>query len=161
MRPLFIGEAPSRSTSRAGAAPLVGESGHRLAAWAGLSPAEFRRRAELINLFAALPERWDRDAARGSAAALAAQWLQPDQQRPVVLLGEKVALAFAASGCVLFRTYVAATGSLTVMPHPSGLNHYWNDAANVRRAERFLRKLMGVTERRPRQARLALKGATR
>src|SRR5688572_21051722 len=104
MRPLFIGEAPSRSTSRPGSAPLVGESGHWLAAWAGLSPAEFRRRAELVNLFSELPARWDHRTAHSNIVGV----LAGQGARTVVLLGDKVRRAALGKACSLPSFVVTA-----------------------------------------------------
>jgi hypothetical protein len=162
MRPLWIGAAPSRSTSRLGAAPLVGMSGHRLAAWAGLSPADFRSRVELVNLFEALPEKWDVRAARERALDLMQGKFVAGAR--VVLLGSKVAMAFKRHKAEPFawETYGLAGDYYAVarMPHPSGENLFWNDPANVRRAERFLRRLLGVMTPRARQARLQLGRST-
>lgn len=144
VRPLFIGEAPSRSTARPGGAPLVGESGARLAAWAGLSRAEFRRRAECVNLFNALPVRWSRRDARD-----AARLLPPvGGRRFVVLLGGKVVDAFrlSAAGWPEFTPHPRSPLGVQTywMPHPSGLNRYWNSPTHVRWAETFLRMVMDV-----------------
>ena len=148
---LFVGEAPSPSTDgRPGAAPLVGETGLRLARWAGLSPAAFRARAACTNLFDRIPQRWDEAEARARAAWM---WGELTSARPagavhegvgvVVLLGARVARAFGATRAPLYATAQTAGPALATMPHPSGLNHYWNEAAHVRRAERFLRRLLG------------------
>lgn len=168
MRPLFIGEAPSPSTSRFGSHPLVGMTGARLAAWAGVSPAEFRRRCGCVNLFDRVPQRWDRRSAEDRAAWLWVELCKPHDGTGrelrgvdvVVLLGDKVADAFRCRSVRPFTVSQTSGPAIAVMPHPSGLNHYWNDEANVRRAERFLRRLLG-TGRRPRQARLPMRGAAK
>lgn len=166
MRALFIGEAPSRSTSRSGAA-LVGETGRRLASWAGVSASEFHKRVACRNLFDHLPSKWDREEAMMRAALLLVREHGGHAPSlPVVLLGEKVADAFGVKDDqrhtpYRWYPYPTAARRFAVMPHPSGLNHHWNDEANVRRAERFLRRLLGVTTRRPRQARLPIRGEMR
>ena len=156
MRPLFIGEAPSPSTSRFGSHPLVGMTGTRLAQWAGVSPAWFRRQVECVNLFDEIPQRWDRQQASEAGAAVCAA--NDLSGRHVVLLGRKVAEAVGVPYAP-FKTHEMWWGPATTLPHPSGLNHVWNDEANVRRAERFLRHLLG-TGRRARQVRLPMRSAT-
>jgi uracil-DNA glycosylase len=173
IRPLFIGEAPSPSTSRFGSHPLVGMTGARLAQWARLSPSEFHARAACVNLFWQVPQRWEAKAARRQAEWLWASITQPKEQvldhygawvrevavgAPVILLGERVAAAFGMASLRPYQLTQTAGPAVAVMPHPSGLNHHWNEAANVRRAERFLRKVMGTAGRTERQARLPMMG---
>ena len=141
--PWFIGEAPSRSTSRPGGAPLVGESGLRLATWAGLSPAEFRARAHLVNLFDRLPSRWRQTDAREQAVHLGNCLRRHDLAPVVVLLGRRVADAFEHRQGPWVPDEVRGV-TYVHMPHPSGLNHYWNDPAHVAQAQRFLRALFGI-----------------
>jgi uracil-DNA glycosylase len=171
MRPLFLGEAPSPSTDgRAGAAPLVGETGRRLALWAGLSPADFRVRARCLNLFDRLPQRWSQTAARREAEWLWACLTQDREEvlatygmhltdlredtSMVVLLGNRVTRAFGLTHLPLFRVTQTGGPPVATMPHPSGLNRYWNEPAHVAEAERFLREMMRVGGRLPEQMEL-------
>lgn len=152
-RPWFIGEAPSPSTSRYGGTPLVGESGRRLATWAGLSQAEFRRRAECRNLFQAIPQRWSRTDARLMAEAVAGAAFGAPEAPLLVLLGERVAEAFKLAGREPYREMQLLSGlRVATMPHPSGLNHHWNEEANIRAAEVFLHSLLGVPMPGPQMA---------
>lgn len=124
---------------------LVGESGYRLATWAGLSPAEFRERARLVNVYRELPPRWGRPFARGRAEELAVDAERAGAER-VVLLGERVAAAFdyTAPPFEWHPTAMLPTQLVALVPHPSGLNRYWNEPVNRRLVERFLRRLFGV-----------------
>lgn len=149
MRPWFIGEAPSPSTTRFGSHPLVGETGHRLARWSGLSPSAFRAATRQANLFGLIQERWSNAAARAQAVEFTLR-RQPGES--VVLLGQRVAAAFEHRG-EPFVWDEAGGVRWALVPHPSGLSHFWNDTANVRRAERFLRRLLGQPNP-PRQPRL-------
>jgi uracil-DNA glycosylase len=144
MRPLFVGEAPSPSTDgRPGAAPLVGETGRRLAEWSGLSPAEFHRRTECVNLFDRLPRRWSARAARARATDVEFWHLIAPYQRTVVLLGRKVADAFAVESPDPFSCTERRAARLVVMPHPSGRNLFWNDRRHVWAAMALLREILG------------------
>jgi len=156
---LFIGEAPSPSTDgRPGAEPLVGETGRRLALWAGLSLGEFRQRVRCTNLFERLPERWvNRDAtvwAQRIWQELTREGGTYASVTDAVLLGHRVARAFGFTHLDPFTWYTTAGPRLALMPHPSGMNRFWNDAANVERAERFLQALLGTSVETPRQASL-------
>lgn len=51
-----------------------------------------------------------------------------------VLLGQKVAGCFDANGVVL-DTIRHGVKSFFLLPHPSGINRWWNDPENVRRAK--------------------------
>lgn len=152
-----IGEAPSRATSRPGGAPLVGESGRRLAEWAGLGRAEMRRRCRMTNLFDERPARWDRRMAAERANRLL---LRGWGEQLLLVVGVRVrdAVFGEAWGAELepFTVYdLCGAGCLYAwMPHPSGCNRFWNEPANVRRAERFLRRIFD-TAPAPRQPRLA------
>jgi hypothetical protein len=54
----------------------------------------------------------------------------------VVFAGKRVARAFGH-----VEDYYVWDGKRVTMPHPSGINHHWNEPRNVRRARRFLRSL--------------------
>lgn len=63
---------------------------------------------------------------------------------PVVLLGRGVASALGRGGQAWFEWVDGAA----VAPHPSGISHWWNDPANIRRARRFWRALRRGCARR-------------
>lgn len=150
-KPLFVGEAPSRSTERFGGHALTGETGRRLAEWSGLSAAAFRAAADCRNVYPTLPSRWVHVRAAELARVL---WNAPETQRAplVVLLGSRVARAFGFVHAVHFEVYQTGGPAVAVMPHPSGLNRFWNDPANVALAEAFLRRVLHVTHKEPQQA---------
>lgn len=130
----------------------MGLTGGRLATWAGLSPAAFRQRVECVNLFDQIPQRWTNTAARDRACLLTARC---HAAGVVVLLGQRVADAFEHRARI-FEWDESGGTRLVQLPHPSGLNHYWNEPAHVALAERFLRRLLRVETPRPRQVRLQL-----
>jgi hypothetical protein len=68
-------------------------------------------------------------------------WLA-DEFDLVLLLGRKVAAAFGLAGVPLLgeaRHFDHLDCRWVVYPHPSGVSHFWNDAANLERARRVLR----------------------
>jgi len=61
--------------------------------------------------------------------------------RRVVALGRRAARATGASD-IWFRWTVAGGIVVSSMPHPSGLNRWWNDPRNMDTAGRFVRTLL-------------------
>jgi len=80
----------------------------------------------------AFPRARARARARAAALALAGRPL-------VVLVGHRVAAAFGAAGRPYLRIFKLRGARAMVAPHPSGVNRWWNDPRNRRRAARRLR----------------------
>lgn len=115
--------------------PLEGPCGDRLARLAGMpGHRELRRRARLVNLLPA----WPGKSGKGDAFPLREARDRARRLRTrgtVLLAGRVVAAAFGLADAEYFEP----RGRFHVIPHPSGVSHWWNDPANVRRARRFLR----------------------
>ncbi len=126
--------------------PLSGASGRRLAALLSLSEPRLRAAFELVNLLPSWPGR----AAKGDLFPLAegraaARRLEPRLRgRVAVLLGGNVAAAFRHRGPPLTWRWAGGSPCLR-LPHPSGVNRWWNDARNTRAARRLLRRLLAVS----------------
>ncbi len=137
----IVGQAPGPNTDPS--EPLSGASGRRLAALCGLPYAEFRRRFRLVNVLdghrgrcgkgCAFPMAEARSRAGGLLATLAGH--------PTVLLGRAVPAAFGLPPAPWFRWLGFGGWPVATAPHPSGISHWWNEPANVRRARRFWRRL--------------------
>lgn len=147
MRLVIVGEAPSRTSDPK--KPLSGPSmRRRLVEFFG---EDAYGRAEKRNLLAAYPGRsagkgakFPAVEARKAAVALAERFEKSATPRYVVLLGRRVASAFFATGvdAKLFEDRRLGGRSVyAVFPHPSGVNRWFNDPANVRKAKRFGRKV--------------------
>lgn len=140
MKPVLIGEAPARTT--VGRPPFHGRSAARLARLAGVD--DLRDAFELANLL----DRWPGpERGKGSAFPLAlaresAAELAPRLRgRRAIFVGRRVATAFRVRLPYLTWRAVVAAGVPTmaaVLPHPSGVNHFWNDPASVELARAFL-----------------------
>lgn len=149
-KPLLIGEA-----SRDGGRPLDGPSGRRLAEAAGIP--DLYARFDVINLFPDWPGRangkgdaFPKEMARTHALSLRAQLAR--RQR-VVFLGRRVAEAFlpltGADLPYLFWWPEDAPQNRTrfaIVPHPSGVNLWWNDPENREAAAEFMRALASGKE---------------
>lgn len=139
---LFVGEAPGRTPGPA----FWGRGGARIRA---LAPS---LAFKAINLL----DRWPGSAGRGARFPRRAaedgrgRVLAACQGVPVVLFaGRRVARVFGLARAPYFRfVRLADGGRRAVVPHPSGVNRWWNDPANVRRARRFLGRLARDQRRR-------------
>lgn len=151
---ILIGQAPGRRGDPR--EPLRSE---RLAKLCGLSMARYLETFTRINLI----EEWPGKQKSGKgdefpmelAAASAAKLLPRLENRRVVFLGLNVAAAFQAPRSdffVWFDLSLFQTTKAAVFPHPSGVNHFWNSAANVRVASGFLRKALKQSKDSYRQA---------
>jgi len=126
---------------------ITGTIGRKLARLSGLEFHEWMRRTERLNLI----NRWPgRDGIFGDAfpmkeAVANAYRLHPRLHgRMVILLGRNVADAFTLTDLRELRWCAFGCEELewtmAIVPHPSGLNRWWNDAVNQRKAGRFLLK---------------------
>lgn len=143
MRVLIVGQAPGPRTDPS--EPLSGPSGRRLAALCGLELPDFLARFDRVNLVFAHPGKLIKgDAFVGAVAAREAAFaLWPRiVGRRAVLLGHRVARAFHAGHLPYFRWHRLEDGTrIAIAPHPSGVNLWWNDPKNVKRARRFWHEL--------------------
>lgn len=160
----MIGEAPSRTSDPF--RPLTGKSGRFLRALCGWSEYRFRTGLELRNLLSRYPGRHRKgarfpiDDARAMARLLT--WERAMDDRDVVFLGWRVARAFGLERS--FDGYLTWTPfdrgvfidqhggygfsmswyrcRVAVLPHPSGVNRWWNQPRNALAARAFLLKLL-------------------
>lgn len=141
MKPIIVGEAPSKNEHPP--SPIEGRIGHRLAACTGISFAEFLERFDRMNLLEVRQDtkekgfEFDAVAASKSAERL---WSNFQRGQIVLLLGKRVAKAFAVKGEYFVKQNVAGA-DVYVLPHPSGINRWWNDSRNGRRMYDFMQTL--------------------
>ena len=148
MKPLIVGEAPSKNevTER----PLEGRVGRRLADLCGLTLEEFLQHFERINLLHVRQDtrekgfEFDAEAARFEAEQMRNTRMLFAEGRVTLLLGKRVGAAF---GCPTnyFERWWIMNAEAYVLPHPSGINRWWNDHANEDKAARFMREIVRRT----------------
>ena len=128
MRPVLVG----LDTGGNGPEPLSPDnmSGRRLADLAGLTRDEFIERFDRVNL---LPGDVDTQAAVANLMPIL-------RGRRVVTLGREVSMALGVRGDLSWGVGAGFIGAH--LPHPSGLNRWWNDRSNVEVAGRFMRDLL-------------------
>ena len=145
MKPLVVGLAPSRLLD-VDEPPLVNSpSGARLAALCHLGSArELLDIMDLVNLFdEPVPQTLDGELQAEARLSAAAIEVSVAQGRNVVCLGFEVARAFRIHKAPMYKWQRGAF-NIARAPHPSGRAYYWNDPANVERAETFWYGLLHV-----------------
>ncbi len=136
---IIVGQAPGKQGD---GRPMEGRAGRRLADLMGLSFDDYLRLTERVNLFKARPEHEGKgDGFPVAEARKLANAMRPQLEgRRVILAGFGVAKAFGLDQEPL-RWQVGLGHRVAVVPHPSGVNRWWNDFSNVEAAERFLGKV--------------------
>lgn len=151
-RVLLVGQAPGRSGPPPGRALVGGASGTFLQKIAGFQGdlKGYLKHFETTNLLDKYPGRaagakgdlFPKDEARRRA-----EQIEPTfRGRRVIFVGYNVAHAFGHD-LSIFQWFSWLAPDLAyryaVIPHPSKVNHFWNDKANVRRAVRFFDETFG------------------
>jgi uracil-DNA glycosylase len=151
LRLLFVGQAPSRETN--GLPPFVGRCGKFLADLIGVDQATMLASHDFRNVL----DRWPGKGVGGDLfpmkeSRVAAKELLAKEcpGRAVVLLGNNVARAFGLKAFKYLELYQVkdpedpakvSVPLLTVVPHPSGRNHFFNRVENRAAVAKFLRAL--------------------
>lgn len=140
---VLIGQAPSVRTDKLSA--FAGRTGRRLASWMDLTFETFHRDLTLVNVFDDYPghrngkgDAFPTAAARERADAI----LHRYAGRRIVFVGYACASAFNCAHLPPFKWFALQTpvrAYVAKIPHPSGVNTFYNDPANVDRASQFLR----------------------
>lgn len=149
-RPLIIGQAPARGSTRRDEAgvliPFQGSSGRRLRALAGVDNLE--EHFVLWNMF---EDPADTRTEKGDGfdmtlARIIAKDMIRDIHRinaPVVLLmGRNVEQAFGFRRGEWLKARRWKGLLFIVFPHPSGINTFWNDRRNKEAAGRLLKQIV-------------------
>lgn len=147
MKPLLVGQAPGPRSDPA--EPLSGRCGARLAELCGLELPDFLARFDRVNLIKEFPGKAGKGDAfpMAEARANAINVLKPSLVHPwkrpiaVVLLGGNVCRAFFYPPPRPLVWVPSLLFRFSCCPHPSGVNRWWNDPANVRAAQKFWRRL--------------------
>lgn len=157
MKPLIVGQSPARSGD---GRPFTGASGMRLCRLLGIEE-DYRALTALVdltNIFGDIPAKrpgikgdvFDSDAARFIARNMLTTELNRGREH-FVLCGKKVATAFGVGSMdtltsgVYVRPKSLGTHhlvSLHILPHPSGINLFWNDRDNISKASAFLKGIV-------------------
>lgn len=138
---MFVGQAPGKSCDPD--APLAGKAGRKLARIFGC-PFSVYLRCERINLNNEWLGRHRNGSDRFSVnegKKVAEILLSKAGKSKYILLGRHVARCFGFGWKPLTVGNIAGKRFLLV-PHPSGLNRWWNHKANVVEAKRALRRFL-------------------
>lgn len=139
---ILIGQAPIR---REYGAELMGRIATQLSTLFGCSLEEYARRTQRFNVLPCWPGRADRGDRfpKHLARQNASRMMYSFSDCHVLFIGLAVANIFDFHERPLqWRRLSTISGTYTaaVLPHPSGVNRWWNDAKNKQAAVRFMRK---------------------
>jgi len=117
-----------------------GRSTQRFLRLLGLTPTAYQRLFHWQNLLDSFPGKAGKGDAFPLAAACVVAMTFP--LAPVtLLLGQRVAQAFHLPP-VYFQWHAVRGCQVAVIPHPSGINHWWNTPAHRETFTRFMRALL-------------------
>lgn len=143
-RVILIGQAPSR-IGRPDRPLVGGRSGEFLRELTGLTLRQYARRFERRNLLAVFPGSAPSGDVFPSheASEAAKQMIWELSGRRVVMVGIAVARAFKVDYNDLFEWVDDPRGfKFSVIPHPSGVNRYWNAPGAKALAMGFFARLL-------------------
>ena len=137
----LVGKAPSRRGDPH--KPLAGPNGQKIARLAGMSYGELIacRRKYLNTHYSG--KRGKRDAfdhAKGNLNA--ADVLMDWRVERLVLLGKNVARCFGFRDLPFLAEIRIYGRRFLIFPHPSGVNRWWNERRNERRARQILQRFL-------------------
>lgn len=158
MRTLIIGQAPAKDT--VGKPAFSGKSGPKFADLLGVEHSRLWEFFDVMNLLDYYPGQPSDKTKRGDAFPMpeakkvAKGMLKFMDERTVVFVGKNVARAFEVHSLEFFGWFVEVTAldssalekgtnffRYCVVPHPSGISHFWNNPANVEEARTFMRSI--------------------
>lgn len=150
-RLLLIGQAPGPNTDPAEPLPTEPKTGTlgRLCHFIDIDPEEFVAFVQRVNLLQYHPGRWRRDDVfpRREARIAARAVLPLIQGRNVVMLGRNVSQAFGVPELMPFHKWVDCDHLgvfFSVVPHPSGRNHWYNSPTRREECREFWSRCLGV-----------------
>ena len=130
----MVGECPGPGIAPEKARPLFplpeSSSGGRLLRVIGWSMKDYLMRFDRVNLFPTHRTKWDDSEARERADALTHSVLEEERLTDFVVFGVRVTKAFRRDLFPILQSLGFWGGTLTSVPHPSGLNPWYNDLTN-------------------------------
>ena len=152
----LVGQAPSRRGDPR--KPLAGPNGQKIARLAGMSYDELiacrRKHLNTHNGNSGKGDAFDHAKGRVNAADVLLDW----RVERIVLLGKNVARCFGFRDLPFLAEISIYGRRFLIFPHPSGINRWWNERQNERRARQLLQRFLrgetvparfGKSRRRP------------
>lgn len=136
---LLIGQAPNRTGNPK--AILEGRLGRKIADLCGITFDEYVELFDRINILDCWPGKSGKgDVFPKAEAARQAMRIKIHERDCVVMLGQGVARSFGIKAEFLRWTFLGSTRVL-ILPHPSGINRWYNDPQNTRKARKIMHRL--------------------
>ena len=144
MKPLIVGEAPGKGGDPT--KPIEGRIGARLADCCDLTMAEFLATFDRVNLLQVQPQDGGKGATFNVQEARRVAYSMTQHSdwpgRLALILGKRAGAAFGFVQVDYFQKMALYGAIVYVVPHPSGLNRWWNDPENELQMMRFMRELI-------------------
>lgn len=145
-RILLIGQAPSRTSQ--GKLPFSGQSGKRLADLAAIPQKDLKNYFRMVNVLDYWPGRsgkgdaFPRDKISDKLRKMVAAYSE------TIFVGREVAARFNFNAPEYLKWYPRPRGkrAAAILPHPSKVNHWYNDLQNLEDAQMFLRGIIWVMD---------------
>jgi uracil-DNA glycosylase len=134
----LVGQAPSRRGDPR--KPLAGPNGQKIAHLAGMSYDELIacRRRHLNTHYSRKRKGFDHANGKINAADVLLDW----RVERIVLLGKNVARCFGFRDLPFLAEIRIYGRRFLIFPHPSGVNRWWNERRNERRARQLLQRFL-------------------
>ena len=130
---IFVGMNPAHQGDPD--TPLEGRIGKRFAKLLQITPEQFAADFERVNLNYLPLSSFDYEEAARRADSI----IRNKEIRKVVVCGQRVCGCFWLPFLPLHTKIRGGRKAYFILPHPSGLNRWWNDPENVVRAGESLR----------------------
>lgn len=147
MRPLIVGEAPSKNEPHCPA--IEGRIGARLAACCGMTLTTFLAYFARINVLEVRQDTREKGFAFDAKQAKRNAELIIEREfhkgRTILLLGLRVAIAFGADPAYFGSQQGWNGATVYVVPHPSGINRWWNKLDNELQMIKFMHQIVERT----------------
>jgi len=143
LKSIIIGQAPHKSAAENFRPLIDGKCGYKLAEICEIKHEEYAQIFETTNLINKYMGKYGKGdifpikKARKKAQEL---WLKLDYDI-IILAGKSVANAFNIKA-EYFQRIKIEDREIVIIPHPSGINRWWNKKENEREAKNFMKKLI-------------------
>ena len=132
---LLVGQAPNRTGTPH--LPLLGKVGEKIAAMAGLSADQYLTTFNRINILSHYPGK----SGKGDAFPITRARHQARKirlPRETIFIGKQAAAAFGFNVPFLTWLYIDGRRRVAILPHPSGINSWYNNPSNQKKCNTFV-----------------------
>ena len=143
LKSIIIGQAPHNSAVKNFRPLIDGKCGYKLAEICGIKHEEYARIFDTINLideYRGKSGKGDIFPLKEARKKVIEIW--PDLNYDIIILAGKAVASSFRIKIDYFQWTQIENKNITVIPHPSGINRWWNDDFNKEKAKKFMRNLI-------------------